>query len=123
MAAYSCVVLYGNSVFLAGLKTELERCLGLDLVTIETVDPNAIELILAHKPRVVLFDLTMVQPDFAVRLLREQPGVLLICVDPSSDEILVLSSQPQHALSIADLIKVIGQIGPTKQALSAPVHE
>jgi hypothetical protein len=39
------------------------------------------------KPRALLFDLAEGQPDFTVVLLREQPSLLLIGVDPSSDEL------------------------------------
>jgi hypothetical protein len=41
--------------------------------------------------------------------LRGQPGLLLIGVDPSSDEMLVLSSHPAQALSVVDLVKAIYQ--------------
>jgi hypothetical protein len=33
----------------------------------------------------------------------------LIGVDPSSNEMLILSSHPQKALSVADLVEVINQ--------------
>ena len=64
-------------------------------------------LIRLHQPRAVLFDLAMGQPDFVVPLLREQPDLLLIGVDPSSNEMLVLSSHPAQALSISDLVEAI----------------
>jgi hypothetical protein len=42
-----------------------------------------------------------------IAILRERPGLLLIGVDPSSDELLVLSSRPHQALSVADLVEVM----------------
>src|SRR3990170_3566780 len=99
MAEDACVVLYGNSVFLAGIQAELERVTTLELLTIETRRPDALELICKHQPRAVLFDLGTGQLDCVVSLLRGQPGVLMIGVDPSSDEMLVMSSHPAQALS------------------------
>jgi hypothetical protein len=42
-----------------------------------------------------------------VTILRDRPGLLLIGVDPSRDELLVLSSHPQQALSMSDLVEII----------------
>ncbi len=118
MAATPCVVVYGNSVFLAGIKAELERKAreygaareygtALQLVTLEAGSPNVTGLIRASHPRAVLFDLAAEEPGFAATLLREQPGLTLIGVDPSSDELLVLSVRRRRALSLADLADVI----------------
>jgi hypothetical protein len=111
------VVLYGNSVFLAGIRADLRRRTQLELLTIEEDCPDAADRIRACRPTAVLFDLAAVQPDFAIALLRERPGLLLIGVDPSSDELLVLSGQPVQALSFADLVNVIHQ----KQSNSEPL--
>ena len=112
MAATPCVVLCGNSVFLAGIKADLERKAheygaALQLVTVEAGSPNVTGLIRASNPRAVLFDLAAEEPGFAATLLREQPGLLLIGVDPSSDELLVLSVRRRRALSLTDLADVI----------------
>jgi hypothetical protein len=107
MAEASCLVLYGNSVFLAGIKSEFQRYELPEVITVEAGRPDAPSRICALKPRAVLFDLTAVQPDFAVSLLREQPGLLLIGVDPSSDELLVLCSHSAQALSMSDLVQII----------------
>lgn len=107
MSEDSCLVLYGNSVFLGGIKAELQHNTAFKLITVEVGDPGVTEMIRACNPRAVLFDLSADQPDFSVTLLREQTDLLLIGVDPSSDDILVLSSQPVQALSLADLFNVI----------------
>lgn len=109
MTAHSCLILYGNSVLLAGIKAELERKATLELIVVEAGNPNVTDLICAYKPLAVLFDLTTSQPGFVVSLLREQPGLLLIGVDPSSNEMLVLSSHTAQALGIQDLVNIIRQ--------------
>ena len=106
MSAHFCVVLYGNSVFLAGIKAELELDPGIELIAVDTGSTDVMERIRDHKPGALLCDLAEGQPDFAVALLREQPSLLLIGVDPSSDELLVLLNQPAQALNLSDLIEL-----------------
>ncbi len=109
MAAKPCLVLYGNSVFLAGIKAELERDrdLGLDLLGVEAGRPDVTYLLHERKPRAVLFDLGMDQPSFVIPMLRELPGMLMIGLDPSSDEMLVLTCHPVQALAVRDLVRLI----------------
>lgn len=109
MAAISHLVLLGNSVFLAGIKAQLEQVSALELITIDSVPADVASWVRRVRPQAVLFDLTMQHPDFAVALLREQPGLLLLGVDPNSNELLVLSSHPQQALSVSDLVQIIQQ--------------
>jgi len=109
MVAKPCLVLYGNSVFLAGIQMELERDheFELELLTVEAGSPNVIVLLRECKPCAVLFDLGMDQPSFVIPMLREQPGLLMIGVDASSDEMLVLISHPVQALAVRDLVHLI----------------
>ena len=110
MTSDPCLVLYGNSVFLAGIKAELERAGTFELLTIEIRCAEALELIRKRQPRALLFDLGTGQLDFVVSLLREQTGMQLIGVGPSSDEILVLSGYSQPARSVSDLVHAINRI-------------
>lgn len=103
------LILYGNSVFLAGIQAQLERYAGFELVTVEPRRPEVSELLRARRPYAVLFDLAMRPTDFPAFLLREQPGLMLIGLNASSNEMVVLSSHPVQALSVADLIEVLNQ--------------
>lgn len=109
MAAKPCLVLYGNSVFVAGIKAGLEsdRELGLELLSIEYGCPDVKGMLRERKPCAVLFDLGMDQPSFLIPMLRELPHLLMIGVDPSSDEMLVLTSHPVQALAVRDLVHLI----------------
>ena len=101
------LVLYGDSVFLAGLKAALSRYSALDPITCESGRHGTCAQIQALNPRAVVFDLSAAHPEFALRLLCERPEMLVIGVDASSDEILVLSLRKEHVSSIADLVNVI----------------
>jgi hypothetical protein len=107
MAPDTCLVLYGNSVLLAGIRAGLARETALELVAIADGQPGVTDLIRACHPRAVLFDLAVGQPEFAVALLREEPSLLLIGMDPSSDEILILSGRSTQALTLSDLLNAI----------------
>ncbi len=107
MVANSRLILYGNSVFLAGIKAQLEHISALELVTMEAMPTNMAVWARACRPQAVLFDLAMGYTDFAVALLHDLPGLLLIGVDANSNELLVLSGQQERAVALADLLKVI----------------
>ena len=112
MVENSCLFLYGNSVFLAGIQAELEREASLELITADSGRPDAISLIRARRPRVALYDLGLAQPHFAIPLLLEQPGLMLMSVDASRDELLILCSYPVQALSVPDLMQLVLEEAP-----------
>ena len=107
MSADSCLVLYGNSVILAALGTELEHRHRFDVITLEPGCSEPLQRIRALNPRAVLFDVATVPPDTILALLCEWPGLLLAGVDPSSDQALVLSCRRERAVAPADLLEFI----------------
>jgi DNA-binding NarL/FixJ family response regulator len=111
MVSSSRLIIFGNSVFLAGIKVQLEQVPALELITMEAAQTKVVDQMRACQPQAVIFDLAMGYPDFAVSLLHEQPGLLLIGVDPNSNELLVLSSKHKRAVAVADLLKVIQKEG------------
>ena len=107
MSPPPCVVIYGNSVFLAGIRADLKGRTWLQLVTVEPGSPDALRRIRELNPAVVLVDLAAAQPDVAISVLRDRPEIILIGVDPSSDKMLVLYSRQEQPLSAADLVQMI----------------
>ncbi len=129
MAADRYLVLYGSSVFLAGIQAMLADGLARDvgaplqLIAVEAGQPDAAALIRARYPQAVLFDLAEGLPDFIAAALREQPDLLLVGVDPSRDELLVLSASQQRALSVADLMNVIRPKDSNTENFKGKDHE
>ena len=115
MAQASCVVLYGNSMFLAGIRADLEDHTQFELVTVEPASREALRLISAYRPAAVIFDACLAEPDFAVALLNEQPEVILMGVDPSRDTVLVLSGRYEQLVLPSDLVRAL-----TRTGLAAP---
>jgi hypothetical protein len=103
------VVVYGSALHMAGMQASLKAEPDLEVLCVDPHAPTAGQRLNELHPAVIAFDLTDPSLGLDVTLLREQPGLLLIGVDPSSDELLVLSCRPAQALCVADLVNVIRQ--------------
>jgi hypothetical protein len=96
----------------SGIEANLRGCAGLEVLQLDAeafdpaqgmcgIRPDAVV------PDAVIVDLSAAQPKSIAVLLRKYPGLLLIGVDPASDELLVLSSHPARALSTGALLEII----------------
>jgi hypothetical protein len=101
------VVVYGTSLNMATVTASLKADQGLEVICLDPRSPTARQHLCELHPAVIAFDLNDPPQRMEEILLRERPDVLLIGVDPTNDEILVLSSHPQQARSASDLISVI----------------
>lgn len=101
------VALYGNSLVLASIGARIERCTGLQAVTVDAAHPGAIEQLRALRPDVVILDLGTIQPDPIMSLWKARPELLLIGVDLSADRMVILSGQPARALTAEDLVEAL----------------
>jgi len=101
------VVVYGSSLNMATVTASLKTDQDLEVICIDPRAPAARQYLRELNPAVIAFDLNDPSQTMDVILLRKRPEVLLIGVNPTTDEILVLSSRPQQARSASDLIEVI----------------
>ena len=103
------VAVYGNSLTMAGIVASLKADTTLEVLCVNPDSSNARQSLDENDLAAIVVDLSDPPVRLDVALLRSRPGLLLIGVDPSRDEMLVLSSHPAQALSMADLISVIHQ--------------
>ena len=103
------VAVYGKSLNMAVIIASLKADTTLEVLCVDLDSPNARQSLDENDLAAIAFDLSDPSLRLDVTLLRDRPGLLLIGVDPSKDEILVLSSRPQQALSMVDLVSVIHQ--------------
>jgi len=101
------VALYGNSLVVSSIGASLQGRAGLQVFSIDATMPDAVSRLGALQPDVVIFDLAMAQPEFALALWKAQPRLLLIGVDLTTGQALVLSGQPSSLLTMDDLLQVI----------------
>ena len=100
------VLLYGKSVILGTLEASLKRYPQMEVYVLSAPFPTVEEL-KAMAPDVILFDVSAPRPEAAFALLETFPGLLLVGLDASRDEMLVLSSRPAQALAVQDLVNMI----------------
>ena len=103
------VAVYGNSLNIAGIVPSLKADTTLEVLCVNLDSPNARQSLDKNDFSAIVFDLSDQPMRLDITLLRGRPGLLLVGVDPSRDEILVLSSRPAKAFSMADLVSVIHQ--------------
>ena len=101
------VVLYGNSLFIAGVEASLRDRAGLDVVRVDATLPNARQRLTALRPDVVILDLAAPHSEFTIPFLRNHPGLPMIGLDMTSSTVIVLSTQRYTALTANDLARVI----------------
>ncbi len=98
--------MYGNTLILEGVRASLATRPDLDIVRLDASLENLSEIIRALCPAVFIFDLRAVRSDFQLSLLQ-QPELLLIGIDPESQQAMVWSGRQEAAVIAADLITVL----------------
>ncbi len=101
------VILYGNSLFIAGLQSSLEGVPGLELLRVDPQPDLLQERICASRPDVLILESDAIAQKLSRLLLKELPHLTLIALDPESDRLLVLSVQRESPLAAADLVRLI----------------
>ena len=100
------VLLYGDTLLLAGIRASLASYSGLTLCDVSSSVTNEEEL-LSLQPDVVIFDVGAVQPATLQDLTEKLPDLLLVGIDPSHSRGLVWSRQHLRELSTNNLVKII----------------
>lgn len=100
------VVVYGDTLLLAGLRATLAGYAALELFSLDPSQPGAHSL-KTLQPDVVIFDVTAAPPAFFYLLDDVQAGVLLLGVDSALQRVQVWSGQQTPASSVCDLVELI----------------
>ncbi|MFO7696348.1 MAG: hypothetical protein R6X16_04235 [Anaerolineae bacterium] len=103
------VLLYGDSLVLAGLQASLAGCADVEVVTLQS--PASGEALLGSGASVVLYDQTAARPEALLAEMQAVPGLLIIGVDVSSDQMRVVSSHSAPAQGVDGLVRVIERAG------------
>lgn len=108
MATRVKVVLYGDTLVLAGLQASLAAYAGLELLCLADPVVDAQELS-KLQPNVVIVD-AAATPAPPLRLLTDLAAdFLLVSVDAATNRVQVWSGQQLTAASTHDLVALIGQ--------------
>jgi hypothetical protein len=105
------VVLYGHSLGLSTVGAGLEGLPGLQIVTVDAELPDAARQPHAHDADIVVFDAAGVEPD-VLTLWKMDPDLLVIGIDMTTDNALVLSGAMVRVSTTNDLVHVIRSYMP-----------
>ena len=101
------ILLYGDTLMLAGLRNCLESDAAFEVIALDAALAARHDL-LALNPDIVIFDTHCVPPQFQCDLIQQWEG-LLIGIDPGHNRVLLWTGQHKSALSVQDLVEVIHQ--------------
>lgn len=111
------IVLYGDSVFLAGIALDLKSHPAMEVLTLAADSPKTAQRLAALRPDAIIYDLAHVSGDcirspgdWVIPLLSQCPGTRLIGLDAAADQALVVSGQWSAAASLQDLAALIEQV-------------
>ncbi len=111
------VILYGNTLILQGVRASLANCAGLEVIVVDQPAQVSPEELAAYCPAVVIFDMSVMQPQLLLGLFQ-QPGLLLVGMNSETHQALVWSGRQAAAVNAADLVQVLvetanGSVTPT----------
>jgi hypothetical protein len=112
MPSKTRVIVCGSSLYMASLAAGLGANPDLDVTRIPMSLAEAPDCLRASQANVIAVDLLELPIDLPMTLLRERPELLLLGMDPTSEELLVLSGHHADALSVADLVRIIAGRAP-----------
>jgi hypothetical protein len=101
------VLVYGGCLNLAGLTACLKLDKALEVLTLHPDDPQARHCLDEFDPETIIFDLTDPSTDVDLDLLKSRPHTLLIGVDPSSDDVLVLTGTRSRVVTMGELTALV----------------
>jgi hypothetical protein len=117
------VAVCDNSLNMAGIIASLKADTTLEVLPIDIDASSVRQSVSENDLAALVFDLSNPSLSLDVTILRDRPDLLLIGVDFSKDEMLVLSSHPAQALGVADLVSVIHQQEFSSSFLCEKNHE
>lgn len=118
MAVQKCVLVYGRCLNLAGVAACLKLDESLDVHLVDPLEHSARELLETFIPETIIYDLTDPPTDLDLALLGDRPGTQLIGVDPSSDDVLVLTGKRSRAVTAGELAQLV-----SAQAFQPPTRD
>jgi DNA-binding NarL/FixJ family response regulator len=104
------VVLYGASLFIAGMEACLRNRPGLDVVRVNAEVPGERRRLAALQPDAIIFDwddASLGGLPGITQLLRDSPGVRIIGLDLTSNAVTILSGQQQLVTRVEDVADAI----------------
>lgn len=107
MADKTRVVLYGSSLYMAGLAASLKTDPSLEVTHVSSGSLDVEQRRQAQAPAAIIFDIDEMSAERVLEQLRVCPGLTLIGVDAASEDILLLSGQQVRAVTMNDMAQLV----------------
>ncbi len=101
------LALCGESLLMEGIEASLKGCEGVEIVLVDTSQPDAGHVLDKLCPDIIVFDLTPSQLSRVITFLQTHTDVLSIGLDLQRDLALFLSGEWRRLPTVADLRQVI----------------
>lgn len=104
------IVIYGHSLFLAGIEVSLRKKAHLRVMRVDNNLPHAMHQLATICPDAVIAEMNAYDAERTLTLLRSQPNLPVIGVNLDSDMLTVLCSRQYAVQMMTDLVHVINQV-------------
>ncbi len=98
------VLIYGNSLMLAGMQTSLRACPELQVIVLD--EPASEAELLASDVSVVIYDAAAIQSEILLTQMQAQPDLLLMGIDPETHEVL-LAGQKAGSIALEQILQIV----------------
>ncbi len=105
------VIVLGNTLVLAGIKTSLSLDKRCEMILCE--QSASLQDLAALRPDALIFELDTLPGEFLYALSREITGLLLIGIDPETNRAIFWTGQEASDISAHDLTHAIHHTGKT----------
>ncbi len=108
------VVLYGSSLFIAGLETCLKEYPEIEVLRIRPALPDSGQCLRSVHADVIIFDGGddhLGNLPSTTQLTRENPGILIIGLDAANNSLTILSSEQRSVTRSEEIIEAIRRAG------------
>jgi chemotaxis response regulator CheB len=107
MKQQKTVVVYGSSLFSAGIEASLQRIQEFLVVQIDETQADAVEHINVLRPDVMVVDASTSPWNFAITCLQQNPSMALIGIEPANSSVLMISGQYTVLSSMKELTRMV----------------
>jgi DNA-binding NarL/FixJ family response regulator len=101
------IMLYGDSLFLAGVEVSLRAMHSFTIVRVDGTLAEAEASCHALRPNVIIIDISAAHTDDTVRSLSAVPGLRLVGLTPASPDVIIFSGQRAPATTMDDLARIL----------------
>jgi chemotaxis response regulator CheB len=101
------VVVYGNSLFSAGIETSLRSGQGFLVVQIESTQPDAAQHIAVLQPDVLVVDVTTTPWEDTLHHLRHDSTMVVLGINPHTSTVTVLRGKQVVLASMHELTALV----------------